>query len=241
VSDRSVVVEYMIDFAQSFVSRCSVDHEGGMTQLEVYRGNEVISSVTSATFSLGGTLLDEAIYYLVSNARADWSRCGSGSPRSYVLYLLESNTKYRLVYRFLFSADGMIVSGESGPDTVVNGDRSGGVSNRRLPRKATHYLKSWPQCFQEVVDGKKSFEVREDDRGFAVGDIVVLCEYDPERCASIDVSEARARALGYTGREVRGMIVNILRPSDIGWAKGKTVLGLNFVVLGMRWDERTKS
>lgn len=44
----------------------------------------------------------------------------------------------------------------------------------------THTLKCWPAHFQAVKRGEKSFEYRSDDRGFEVGDVLVLREFDPE-------------------------------------------------------------
>lgn len=43
-----------------------------------------------------------------------------------------------------------------------------------------HTLKVWRQWFTAVVDGTKTFEVRVNDRGFKVGDVLVLREFDPE-------------------------------------------------------------
>lgn len=43
-----------------------------------------------------------------------------------------------------------------------------------------HELKTWPQYFCRVADGSKTFEVRENDRGFQPGDTVVLKEWDAE-------------------------------------------------------------
>ena len=43
----------------------------------------------------------------------------------------------------------------------------------------THDLKCWPEYFQLIVDKKKTFEIRKNDRGFEVGDILYLREYDP--------------------------------------------------------------
>ena len=41
-------------------------------------------------------------------------------------------------------------------------------------------LKTWPEYFQEVVNGNKTFDVRkEDDHKFSVGDILFLEEFDP--------------------------------------------------------------
>lgn len=46
-----------------------------------------------------------------------------------------------------------------------------------------HRLKTWPSYFQAIVDGEKSFEIRQNDRGFRVGDVLVLEEYDVTRGA----------------------------------------------------------
>lgn len=43
----------------------------------------------------------------------------------------------------------------------------------------THYLKTWPEPFAAIVDGRKTFEVRVNDRGFEVGDRLILQEYNP--------------------------------------------------------------
>ena len=42
----------------------------------------------------------------------------------------------------------------------------------------THELKILPQYFEDIVFGKKNFEIRKDDRGFSVGDKLVLKEWD---------------------------------------------------------------
>lgn len=44
-----------------------------------------------------------------------------------------------------------------------------------------HCLKAWPEPFADVVAGRKPFEYRLNDRGFQVGDCLVLQEYNPER------------------------------------------------------------
>lgn len=40
-----------------------------------------------------------------------------------------------------------------------------------------HELKTWSAYFEDVVDGKKTFEIRFDDRGFEVGDKLLLREW----------------------------------------------------------------
>jgi hypothetical protein len=43
----------------------------------------------------------------------------------------------------------------------------------------THELKIWPHFYEPVSQGKKTFEVRNNDRGFNAGDTVILKEWDP--------------------------------------------------------------
>lgn len=42
-----------------------------------------------------------------------------------------------------------------------------------------HELKTLPSFFDAVIGGRKTFEIRKDDRGFQAGDTVTLREYDP--------------------------------------------------------------
>ncbi len=76
---------------------------------------------------------------------------------------------------------------------------------------AQHELKAWPEYFQPVLTGEKTFEVRRDDRGFAVGDVLWLREYD--------------LGAGYTGREVFASVPYTLK--DSAWVKdGFVVMAL---------------
>lgn len=43
----------------------------------------------------------------------------------------------------------------------------------------THKLKTWPQYYERILSGEKTFEIRFNDRDFQAGDILVLQEYDP--------------------------------------------------------------
>lgn len=45
----------------------------------------------------------------------------------------------------------------------------------------THHLKSWPQYFRPITEGLRTHELRRNDRGFEVGDFVLLEEFDPVR------------------------------------------------------------
>lgn len=66
----------------------------------------------------------------------------------------------------------------------------------RMPRH--HHLKTWRDPFAALLDGSKRFEFRRDDRGFQVGDILVLREWDHEM-------------LLYTGREFFAQVTYVLR------------------------------
>lgn len=42
-----------------------------------------------------------------------------------------------------------------------------------------HRLKTWPEPFEGLCRGVKTFEIRKDDREYKVGDFLVLDEWDP--------------------------------------------------------------
>lgn len=48
------------------------------------------------------------------------------------------------------------------------------------PSLTTHDLKTWPQFFDAVESGEKTFELRKNDRGFAVRDFLRLMEWSPD-------------------------------------------------------------
>jgi hypothetical protein len=56
-----------------------------------------------------------------------------------------------------------------------------------------HQLKTRPFEFAAVADGRKTFDIRRDDRGYAVGDILDLAEWEPAgrytgRCQRVQVT-----------------------------------------------------
>lgn len=71
---------------------------------------------------------------------------------------------------------------------------------------ATHELKTVQPHFAAVQSGAKRAEIRRDDRGFAVGDVLVLREYDPT------TSE-------HTGRFVEVRVTHVLK-GFVGLAEG---------------------
>ena len=60
-----------------------------------------------------------------------------------------------------------------------------------------HDLKCWPEYFQAVKSGIKPFELRKDDRGYDVGDVLHLREFDPDTAL-------------YTGDEIDKTVTYVL-------------------------------
>ncbi len=99
----------------------------------------------------------------------------------------------------------------------------------------THTLKTFPEYFEAVLSGAKPFEVRrEDDKTFAVGDTLILREWDFNRlpesvrawygALSRDTLDALS-ADAYTGRECSVTVTYVLR-GFIGLEPGYAVLGI---------------
>jgi len=86
---------------------------------------------------------------------------------------------------------------------------------------ATHHLKTWPEFFEGAADGRKPFEVRRDDRGYAVGDTLILQEWEPAWDEPYNEHPAR-----YTGREVTRTVVYVLRGGQFGIEDGYVVMGI---------------
>jgi hypothetical protein len=78
----------------------------------------------------------------------------------------------------------------------------------------THYIKIWPVYFDAVLDGRKRFEVRRNDRGYREGDLLTMREWNPE-------------TFDYTGRETTVEIAYM--QAGIGLADGYVVLGIERV------------
>ena len=57
----------------------------------------------------------------------------------------------------------------------------------------THELKCWPEYFEQILTGYKTFEVRKNDRDYKVGDELFLREWDYLK-------------MEYTGRELKMLI-----------------------------------
>lgn len=81
-----------------------------------------------------------------------------------------------------------------------------------------HELKTWPEFFEAILDNRKMFELRKNDRNFKVGDTLRLREYQP----------AAAGEGTYTNRELDVRVTYILAAGDWPMAvqKGYVILGI---------------
>jgi len=58
--------------------------------------------------------------------------------------------------------------------------------------------KCWPELFQKIMDGKKTFELRLNDFDVKEGDVMVLKEYDPK--TKQYTGRELERKVGYVGK-----------------------------------------
>jgi hypothetical protein len=79
-----------------------------------------------------------------------------------------------------------------------------------------HELKTWPEPFAALLEGRKMFEIRKADRPFDVGDALDLREWNPD-------------GSGYTGRETVAVVTYIVRGGAWGLPPDLCVMGLGFV------------
>lgn len=80
---------------------------------------------------------------------------------------------------------------------------------------AEHVLKTWPVHYNAVEAGYKPFEVRLDDRSYAVGDVLRLRYFNPH-------SDGDA----HNGEEIRRRVTYLLPGGQFGIERGYVVMGL---------------
>ena len=61
-------------------------------------------------------------------------------------------------------------------------------------------LKTWTTYFRSILTGIKTFEIRKDDRGYNIGDILILNEWNGD---------------SYTGHTIKCIVTYIFRGKDI--------------------------
>lgn len=96
----------------------------------------------------------------------------------------------------------------------------------------THRLKTWPEYFQAILEGKKTFEVRVNDRDFKVGDELVLEEWEPV-VPSARTRRMRIEESGYTGRRIQATVSYILPLKNLPGSDTHTAYYRNLVVMSL--------
>ncbi len=82
-----------------------------------------------------------------------------------------------------------------------------------------HELKTWPEHFDQVWGGKKTFEKRVNDRKYNVGDVLRLRCYDP-------VWEGGT----YDGRDIFCTVTHILKGPEMGVAEDECIMSIQDIV-----------
>ena len=80
--------------------------------------------------------------------------------------------------------------------------------------------KCWPVYFDDVLQGKKRFELRLGDTKYQVGDVLTLREWDPI------ISK-------YTGRVINKKITGILKTKDLDFWSQKEIEKHGFQILSL--------
>jgi Domain of unknown function (DUF3850) len=92
---------------------------------------------------------------------------------------------------------------------------------------SAHELKIWPPYFEHLLDGRKRFDVRLNDRRFRIGDEIKFREFVPKQHAA---QHGQGDAY-YTGRNIWMRVRYVIdlrldRDPDCGLVAGYVVLNL---------------
>lgn len=78
-------------------------------------------------------------------------------------------------------------------------------------QNSIHELKIYPKNFDAILNGSKAFEICKNDKGFQVGDNIVLREWDN---------------IKYSGRTIYAEITYIIDDRFVGLEDGYVALGI---------------
>lgn len=80
-----------------------------------------------------------------------------------------------------------------------------------------HDVKTWPAIFEEFRTGRKTFDVRKNDRNYKVGDTIIQHEYYPTKGT-------------FTGRNIEQVITYILEGDKFGVVAGFVAMSVKPIV-----------
>ncbi|MFA5142223.1 MAG: DUF3850 domain-containing protein [Candidatus Woesearchaeota archaeon] len=81
--------------------------------------------------------------------------------------------------------------------------------------------KTWPDMFQNILDGNKTFDLRLADFVCSTGDILVLREWDPKTSM-------------YTGRVLEKEVTYVLKTKDLKFWPQKDIENHGFQVISFK-------
>ncbi len=100
----------------------------------------------------------------------------------------------------------------------------------------THSLKTWPEPWHAVRSGAKTFEVRRDDRGFAVGDELLLRLFDPSESKQMSGGFVLVEGVSHFGKTweeaaqtIRCAVTYVLPGGRFGLDAQWCVLGIKVI------------
>lgn len=101
------------------------------------------------------------------------------------------------------------------PSDVVNAMLAAANSIPEGPQR--HELKVWPEYYAAIDAGKKTLELRKDDRGFQVGDSLLLREFDPKT--------------GIYGESCERVVTHIVQGGHFGIADGYVAMSISEAIV----------
>lgn len=84
-----------------------------------------------------------------------------------------------------------------------------------------HEKKTWPDLFQKILEGEKTFDLRLADWECKEGDILVLKEWDPE-------------TKKYTGRVIEKEITFVLKTKDLAFFPKEDVEKYGYQIMSFK-------
>ncbi|WP_304234821.1 DUF3850 domain-containing protein [Jiulongibacter sediminis] len=95
------------------------------------------------------------------------------------------------------------------------------VAHKR--ENSVHRLKTWPEYFNKVASGSKTFEIRVDDRNFQVNDELLLEEYIPKDYKWKFLHQNQE---GYTGKILHRRVTSVFRDDLPGIESGYILMSI---------------
>lgn len=77
-------------------------------------------------------------------------------------------------------------------------------------------LKTWPEYYQQVIEGFKTFELRKNDRDFKRGSVLLLREWCPSK-------------EDYTGRICSCLVLSVLHGGKFGLDEDYCIMSIQLI------------